>query len=442
MKNFKIYFILILYRSLGYLLNFFLSLYYYLSFWQKKDARQRLAERLALKKEKKTVEPLIWMHGASVGETAALIPLIQKLKARKFQILLTTGTKTSADMVKNCLGNYVTYRYSPLDFPPAIDAFLDHWKPVMAIIGEAEIWPTRALELYKRNIYQIFVSAHMSDKSYKTWIKYKDLSHYIFSKFDLCLCQTERDVEKYLSLGVKSVKLTGNLKAEAPPLNSSKDLNRYKDFLKKRSVWIAASIHEGEEESVAEAHKALKERFPNLITIIVPRYIDNLEKIVNKLKNKGLSVVRRSEGEKITSKTDIFLGDTIGEMGFYLSLGEIVFMGKSLEAKGGHNPLEPALLGKAILSGPNTENFKEVYKTLVDHKAIIIVKDAKDLALHIKNLLSQNSSRLSLQQNTSHALQFFGGPLGKTIKFLMPFLESIILQAGLNKNNRTKYKKR
>ena len=278
------------------------------------------------------------------------------------------------------------------------------------------------------------MNGRISEKSYQQWQKLPAIASYIFSKFDLIISQTEEDTAKYYNLGAGLVKTAGNLKAEAAPICDEEEVAIYKENLKKRLSWAAISTHEGEEELIIKIHQSLKKKLPNLFTIIVPRHLEHVEAIVKNLAGEGLKAVRKSTKEPIEAHTDILLGDTIGEMGFYLRLAEIIFVGKSLKVKGGHNPLEPAILSKAIISGPHVENFSNIYKSLEENKAVFIVEDHERLEKIIENLFKNKNLLRESQENAYQTAIKFKGALDKTIKILEPFLEPITMQAKLRKN--------
>lgn len=404
-----------------------------------KEDRTRLKERYGYPTRPRPEGPLIWLHAASVGETMAIIPLIEHILRLGIRVLITTGTTTSAALVQNRLANRVVHQYMPLDYKMAIRRFLDYWRPNLALTCESEVWPMRSVELDRCKIPQIWVNAHLSDNSFKAWKKRPALAHYLFSKIDIAIGQTEIDAQKFRDLGVRSVAISGNLKADNPPLVDPEVLDHYKKAIGNRPIWAAISTHEGEELIAANVHMALKSRLPNLMTIIVPRHPERTHAILEKLKQKNLKIVCKSSGTMPDETTDILIGDTIGEMGLFLRLARVAFIGKSLTEKGGHNPLEPALLGTAIVSGPYIENFRTTYEKLVSAKGALIINDQTQLAVQVNQLLTKHDLQRAMANAAYDTATRLSGALERTLHVLYPFLQPLTVEARLaqewNMNN-------
>ena len=304
---------------------------------------------------------MVWFHAASVGESMAVLALIERVHSQGIHTIMTTGTVTSAEIVRNRLPKATFHQYVPLDLQPAVERFLDHWKPDLAVFTESEIWPTTIDQLKKRRIPQVLVNARMSDGSFKRWSAADKIAETLFDKFSHVIAQSDLDAQRYRKLGARPVSVSGNLKVDIKALPFRADeLKDMKAVIGKRPVWLAASTHQGEEAIVIAVHKTLKKQFPDLLTLLVPRHPERGDEIEAEIASGGLVCSRRTRKADITPVTDIYLADTIGEMGLFLRLADAVFMGRSLAAKGGQNPLEPASTGTAILAGKHVNNFREL----------------------------------------------------------------------------------
>ncbi|MGL3606046.1 lipid IV(A) 3-deoxy-D-manno-octulosonic acid transferase [Rhizobium sp. G187] len=396
-----------------------------------KEDRTRSNERFGYASRERPAGPLLWIHAASVGETMAVIPLMRELRRRDIHVLLTTGTLTSAEIAQNRLGDSVIHQYVPLDFSPAVRRFLDYWQPDAAIGVESEIWPTTLAELHQRQIPQILVNARMSDRSFNRWHRHKTVAEALFGKLALVIAQSDVDGQNFRDLGCWPVQVSGNIKAdsEAPPCDEAV-LAQYRSQIDKRKSWAAISTFDGEESIAAMVHRALKAH-TGLLTILVPRHPERGDEVEAMLKEKGLVVARRTRNDPIADETDVFLGDTIGEMGLYLRLTELAFVGRSLTAEGGQNPMEPAMLGCAVLSGPNVSNFRESYQQLVRKGSARVVRDAEMLAKAVHFLLSNDLARTKMIDAGLETTQEMRGALAATIKGLEAYVSPLSVKAKL-----------
>lgn len=396
-----------------------------------KEDRSRRGERLGHASLERPFGPLVWIHAASVGETTAVIPLMRELRRRDIHVLLTTGTVTSAAVAESRVGDIVIHQYVPLDFRPAVRRFLDYWQPDAVIGVESEIWPTTLSELHRRHIPQILVNARMSDRSFDRWQRYKSVAEALFGKLALVIAQSDVDAERFRDLGAWPVIVSGNIKvdSDAPPGDETV-VDLYRRQIAGRKTWAAISTFEGEEKIAAMVQRALKAH-TGLLTVLVPRHPERSDEIEAMLVEKGLTVARRTRGDAITAETDVFLGDTIGEMGLYLRLTEIAFVGRSLSGEGGQNPLEPALLGCAILSGPHVSNFRESYQRLVRKGSARIVRDAEMLAKAVHFLLNNDVARLKMIDAGHESVQEMRGALTATLKGLEPYISPLSVKAKL-----------
>lgn len=431
MREFKARCALAIYSSVGRILHPFIYPYLGYRAAKGKEVLARRCERLGKPTTDRPHGTLVWFHAASVGETIAIMPMMEHILSLGFKVLLTTGTVTSATLVENRFGKRIIHQFNPLDLKAAVHRFLNYWQPDLALICESEIWPMRINELARRKIPQILVNAHLSEKSYKAWKRRPAFAHYIFSKLDLAVTQSEVDAQYFRELGVHAAEVSGNLKAEIAPVSDDSNLADFRAAVKYRPVWAAISTHAGEEVIAAEVHNALKNHLPNLLTIIVPRHPERVDEILKSLAERNLNVVRKSENQLPSDYTDILLGDTIGEMGLYLRLAQVAFVGKSLGNEGGHNPLEPALIGSAIISGPNVENFAETYQRLEADQAVRIVQDATQLAVQVNLLLTKPKERARLIENARKSSAKMAGAFANTLKAIDPFLQPLTMRARL-----------
>jgi len=332
-----------------------------------KEDPARMAERKGLSTLSRPPGRLIWIHAASVGESLSALPLAQYLLARNFDlnVLITTGTLSSARILAKQLPARVTHQFVPMDLVPWVRRFLDHWRPDMGVWIESELWPNLMLETAARGIPMALVNGRMSAKSYRRWRFWRHSILRLLKLFRVLLAHDEQSEKFFRDLGASHASNVGELKMSSDPLPvDDAELTRLQAAIGARPVWIAASTHPGEEEAVQRAHKELRQQFPGLLTIIAPRHADRGIQIATDLGIEGLKVVRRSTGETPTHDTDIYLADTMGEMGLIYRLATIAFVGGSLVPHGGQNPLEPARLGCAILHGPHIDNFASIYANL------------------------------------------------------------------------------
>ncbi|MET3615236.1 3-deoxy-D-manno-octulosonic-acid transferase [Rhizobium aquaticum] len=397
----------------------------------KEDAARR-RERFGHPGRERPTGPLVWFHAASVGETTAVIPLIREVRKRDIHVVLTTGTVTSAKVASERLDDSVIHQFVPLDIKPAVGRFLDYWKPDLAVIAESEIWPVTLMELGERHIPQILVNGRLSDRSFARWRRYSGLAGEIFRNFALVIAQSEADASKYSELGALPVTVSGNLKVDNDTLPYEADvLARYKSQLGARKTWAAISTFDKEEAAAGRVHQRLKAA-NGLLTIIVPRHPERADEIEKELNEQGLKVARRTRKDPITPDTDILLGDTIGEMGLYLRLTEIAFVGRSLYAEGGQNPMEPAAIGCAVLSGGNVQNFRDSYQRLAANGSAKIVRDEDILAKGVHYLMNNDPVRRKMIDAGFDTVQGMRGALTATMKSLEPYISPLAMKARLD----------
>lgn len=352
----------------------------------KEDAR-RFNERRGAAAQPRPEGRLIWMHGASVGEAISMLPVIEEIVSRPDtpNVLVTTGTVTSARLMRERLPDGAIHQFVPVDRLPYVTAFLDHWRPDVALWWESELWPNLVVETHDRQIPMILVNARMSPPSFLRWQRWRSLARALLKCFRVVLAQTETDAERFRSLGAGKVVRMGNMKFAVPALPCDEGtLAEIRARTGLRPMWLAASTHAGEEEAAWQVHRTVKTNHPDLLTIVVPRHPERGTEIAAMLRDAGATVAVRSNSEPVTPETDIYLADTLGELGLFFRLAPIVFMGKSLVPAGGQNTIEPARLGAAIITGPHYWNFDEITKAMNAAGGLEIVADADALARAVK----------------------------------------------------------
>lgn len=363
---------------------------------QGREDPARLPERLGRPGRPRPAGPLIWIHAASVGESLSVLPLIARLRQDHpaFAVLLTTGTVTSARLMAERLPEGALHQYAPVDLPDAVTRFLEHWHPTLGLIVESELWPNLLLAAHRRGIPLALINARLSARSQRRWSRLRPLAAHLLRLFSLVLAQSPEDRDRLRALGAVDPRCLGNLKAAAPPLAAdAAEVARLRDAIDGRPRWLAASTHPGEERLVGAAHAALTRDRPDLLTLLAPRHPQRGPEIAAALRADGRRPALRSAGDPPTRETEIYVADTIGEMGLWYRLSEIVFVGGSLLPKGGQNPLEPAKLDCALLFGPHTGNFARIADDLCEAGAAARVTDAESLARAVARLLDDDAAR-------------------------------------------------
>ncbi|GGC67549.1 3-deoxy-D-manno-octulosonic acid transferase [Chelatococcus reniformis] len=372
---------------------------------------------------------IAWLHGASVGESISILPIIERLTRRGFTVLVTTGTRSSAKVLATRLPPGAFHQFVPLDVPRYVRRFLDYWTPNLALIAESEIWPNMIMELEERSIPLIVVNGRMSERSFRRWQKMPLTARAILERIDICLTQTKADAERVARLGAPRVTVAGNLKFDAPaPPADAATLAMLSGLISGRPVWMAASTHGAEDEVVCAVHRSLAGRFPKLLTFLAPRHPERGEHVAAVAAAEGLKVVRRSSGRPPGPDTDVYVVDSIGELGLYYRLAPVVLMGGSLVPHGGQNPIEPAKLGTAILHGPHVHNFADVYAALDRADGALPVSDGETLALAVAALLRDHARVRAMARAATAIVEQHGGALERTLLAIEPYILQMDLE--------------
>jgi len=394
-----------------------------------KEHPERLPERRGEASLRRPKGPLLWVHGASVGEMLAAVPLIERLRQEHFAVLVTSGTVTSAALAEQRLPDGAMHQFIPLDAPRFVRRFLDHWRPELALFVESDLWPNLILACAARKIPMILVNGRLSQRSLRRWRLVPGAIAALLSRFDLCLAQSAADAERFGELGAPRVTTTGNLKLDvpAPPVDQAA-LARLAEAIGTRPVIAAASTHPGEEEAIVAAHRRLREKFPGLLTVIVPRHPDRGGSVAGIATAAGLAVALRSRRAQPLPDIDIYVADTLGELGLIYRLAPIVFMGGSLARHGGQNPIEPARFGAAVLHGPHVWNFAEIYATLDAAHGAEPVADAAALTERLGVWLAEPAARQAVADAAADTVERLGGALERTLAALDPYLMQLRLE--------------
>ena len=352
-----------------------------------KEDVARWRERLGRTDRARPDGRLVWFHGVSVGESLSALPVIVAMTAERpdLNILITSATTTSADILAKRLPASVIHQFAPIDTPQAVKAFLDHWQPDLAIFIESDIWPTQLRELTRRGTPQVLLSARITEKTYKGWQRFKGAIRPLLTGYSLVMAQDKASEERLKTMGVKPGS-RANLKTIGAPLPvDAKALSELKKRIGRQFVYFAASTHYGEDTLVAKALEPAL--WGGDLLILAPRHPIRAAEIRLDLEALGLKVAQRSKDEPITSQTHIYLADTLGELGLFFSVANITLMaGSFLEDIGGHNPLEAARLGKCVITGPDISNWAGIYAELLEADAAYRVKGTAELGFLLSQL--------------------------------------------------------
>ncbi len=411
------------YRLLTDLAAPLIALYLRLRQRRGREDKARFRERLGYASFPRPHGRLVWCHAASVGEAMSVLTLIARLRERypDWRILLTTGTVTSAKLMADRLPQDVIHQYAPVDRWPYVSRFIKHWKPDLVLWVESELWPNMLAAIRQEETPAILINGRLSEKSYRRWKVLSGGAKEMMETFALGLAQTGAERNRFAALGLQDVRAIGNLKCAADPLPCDMDdLAKLKTQIAGRMIWLMASTHAGEDEIAARAHRTLRIAFPDLLTLIAPRHPARGQEIGALLTAQKLNIARRSLGQDIAPDTDIYLADTMGEMGLFYRLCHLCCLAGSF-TWGGHNPVEPAQLDCAVVFGPHMDNFAIMADDILASGAAIQVEDEPELVKTLERLLRAPDETMELAAKARNWAEAKRGILEETMKLLDPF---------------------
>ena len=390
--------------------------------------RRRIAERFALR-----LPPLcpggIWVHAVSVGESIAAAPLVRALRERHpdLPITVTCMTPTGSERIRALFGDQVQHCYLPYDLPWAAARFLGRLRPQLAVIMETELWPNHIHQCARRRIPVVLANARLSERSARGYARFAGLTRPMLAEMSWIAVQSEAEAERFRQLGARPecVSVTGSIKFDLsidPELPARAVALRASWGAASRPVWIAASTHAGEDEIVLAAHRRLLAELPDALLILVPRHPERFAAVHALCQREGFASVRRSSGQAVGAGDQVLLGDTMGELLFLYALADVAFVGGSLVPNGGHNLLEPAALGLAVLSGPHLFNFQAIAAQLREAGALAEVTGAEELAQRLLGLFAAPARCRQMAAAGQGVLRVNQGALGRLLAGLQPFL--------------------
>jgi 3-deoxy-D-manno-octulosonic-acid transferase len=400
---------LVIYRlciNLLFLLSPFIII---IRLFKKKEDLKRFKEKFCIFSKKKRTGKLIWFHGASVGEIQSIVPLLEKFEKEKdiSNILITTNTLSSSKIIKKLKSKKIIHQFFPIDLNLFTKKFINFWSPEIVFFIDSEIWPNMLVNLERKNIPIILLNGRITKKTFSKWKILKKFSKEIFSKFTLCLSSNNISEFYLKKLGAINVKLIGNLKYSQSENEKIGLDSKLKKFILSKKTWCASSTHENEERICGLAHKELKKRYKNLLTIIIPRHAERAVMIAKELEQLNLKIQLHEPTKKIHPDTDIYIVNTYGMTKSFYNYSSNVFLGGSLINHGGQNPLEAARYGCNILHGPNISNFEEIYYFLNKNKISKKIYNQKTIAIEL--------NRLFLKRTNSKQIKNEINVLGKKI---------------------------
>ncbi len=389
-----------------------------------KEERTRMRERLGHTNLPRPSGRLIWVHGASVGESLSALPLVERLAAQPdTHVLVTSGTVTSAHILAQRLPQGAWHQYVPLDTPGAVRRFLDHWRPDAGLFVESDLWPNLILDAAARGVRMALINARISESSARRWGRARASAGALLDAFDWVLAQNEDFAERFRTLGARRVAVVGSLKADAQPLPVNADaLTQMKAWIGDRPVLLAAQTHPGEDETILPVHDSLRVRFPDLLTIIVPRHVERGAAIAMLCDHRPSA--RRSRGDTLTPATAVYIADTLNELGLFYRLSSFCFLGGTLVPLGGHNPLEPAKLHCAVLAGPHTTSAPGAFNAVLDAQGFGRVLGSTDIARQATTLLVNPNAGIQAGNDAAQGAATLGGAVERTAAVLAELLDA------------------
>jgi 3-deoxy-D-manno-octulosonic-acid transferase len=388
---------------------------------QGKEHRDRASERLGYAAAERPAGKLVWVHGASNGESLAALPLIELLTQKGVSVLMTSGTVTSAALMEDRLPKGAIHQFVPIDTPAATARFLSHWRPDAGLFVDSDLWPNLILGAKARGTKLALVNARISQRSFDGWRWARKTMATLLSAFDACLAQDEEIAARFRILGAQNVTVVGSLKEDAPPLPAdAAKLAELKAGIASRPILLAAQTHPGEDETILPVHDTLRKTYADLLTIIVPRHPARGADIAMLCDTRKAQ--RRSQGGAIGPQTAVYIADTMGELGLFYRLAAFAFVGGTLVPMGGHNPLEPARLHCGVIAGPHTFNSATAFAAVFGAQGLGLVHSSADIAALAGGLLGDPAAAKALGNAAARGAALLGGAVTKTIAVVDTFL--------------------
>ena len=383
-----------LYKIVGFLIIPLIMINLRIRVISGKEDKNRFRERYGITKLRRPKGKIIWIHAASVGEFKSASVIINNL-SDNFKILVTTTTLSAAIYAKQKFGKKIIHQYAPLDIKIWIERFINNWKPDLSIWIESDLWPVTLKILKEKSINSILLNLRISPKSFEKWLLFKNLYTDMLSGFNEIFVQSLQDQKRIKKLTNLKIKYIGNLKLSESEKNTNSN-TKIKKYLKKNKIIFLASTHKNEEKQFFNIINYISKNLNNYKIIIAPRHPERSEEIISDLKNNKIdcSLINKSKN----FKEKLFIINTFGQMQFYFSISDIVFLGGSLVKMGGHNPIEPARNNCAIITGPNIFNWHDIYKDMERFKSCIIFNNIKEIENFIKNINKNNKKLVLLKR--------------------------------------------
>ena len=400
--------------------------------WRRRRGKEdgnRLRERMGVPGLPRPHGRLVWVHAASLADGQTLLPLVDRLGARGFHVLMSTRTVSSANGLKRQLPGGAFHQYMPVDVPAYVRRFLDHWQPDMVLLAGAELWPNVILETSQRGLPLICVNARLSDRVYDKCVRMPRFIGSLLRRIDLCLARSDDDAERFVALGATSVQTVGDLVFDVPtPPADPKAVSAFAARIGARPVWVAALTDPDEDVLILETHRLLLPRFPDLVTVVVPRLPRDGAVLADTAAQRDLAVALRSRDRAAKGNLPgLDIADVGGELGLFYRVSDIAFLGRSLNG-GGHSPVEAAKLGCAVLHGPSVESYAPIYAALDNAKGAAPIKDAPMLVRVLALLFDDGAKLRHMQRNATQTIDKLTGGTARVMRAIEPQLVQMLLE--------------
>ncbi len=399
--------------------------------WRRRRGKEdgnRLRERMGVPGLPRPHGRLVWVHAASLGDGQTLLPLIDRLGARGFHVLMSTRTVSSANGLMRQLPAGAFHQYMPVDVPAYVTRFLDHWRPDMVLLAGAELWPNVIFETSRRRLPIICVNGRMTDRVYRHCTRMPRFIAGLMHRIDLCLARSDDDAERFVTLGARSVQTVGDLVFDVPsPGADPRAVSAFTARVGARPIWIAALTDPDEDALILETHRLLVARFPDVVTVVVPRLPRDGAALAEAASRHDIAVALRSRDKMPTSLPGLYVADVGGELGLFYRASDIAFLGRSLKG-GGHSPIEAAKLGCAILHGPSIESYAPIYAALDNAQGGVSVRDASMLVRVLALLFDDGAKLRQMQRNATQTIDKLCGGTTRVMRAIEPQLVQMLVE--------------